>query len=288
MAEPIEPPAPAVLQFVSDGRFNEPVLDVIPAKATSEPPSSKTAANPKQKIIVRSNESLKLLVASANRGNPKSLALLGRILDRKPEIWSLVGDLGAHAELTLVDLIAHGDKFLSESMIRHISAMKKDLLGLSPTPLERLTVQRIVTCWLHAQFADSASLTAESNNRPHPYWVKRQESAERRCLLAIKSLKLVREMLPNPTETPLEQKLTSAADLPENSIGITEPDTMQFAGQLDGIEESELPSEVPAENIALSESHTCESNGRLAANRLTPLLAAVGHEGHARNGHFGQ
>ena len=137
---------------------------------------------------------LRGLAAKANTGDNTALTKLREILDTHPEIWLTVGNLGSHAELAMIDLVSEGNLLMVESMRRHIQQLKVELLGANPSPLELLTVQRIVANWLHLQFADRACATADSGQVQTNAWAKRLEMAERRYQIALRSLKLVRQM----------------------------------------------------------------------------------------------
>src|SRR5438309_1646009 len=70
-----------------------------------------------------------------------------------------------------------------------------DLLGPDPCPLERLLVQRLVTCWLQVQDADLRF--AQAKELPIPwgdYYQRRMDRAHRRYLSAVKTLAVVRRL----------------------------------------------------------------------------------------------
>lgn len=137
------------------------------------------------------------LVRLANDGDDQALAQLRYILDECHEIWQQVGDLGKHAEMALIRLIANGNKLIAESLARKAAAMRLELGGPSPSPLEQLCVQRIVATWLELQWTDTIypEPTGETLNI-QKFVLKRKESAERRFGAAVKSLSLVRKLLP--------------------------------------------------------------------------------------------
>ena len=153
---------------------------------------------------------LRGLAAKANTGDNTALTKLREILDTHPEIWLTIGNLGSHAELAMIDLVSRGNLLMFESMRRHIAQLKVELLGANPSPLELLTVQRIVANWLHLQFADRACATADSGQVQTNAWAKRLEMAERRYQIALKSLKLVRQMQSKPAKAAVAK--SSVAD----------------------------------------------------------------------------
>jgi len=192
----------------------DPDYDPAPFLAASERRQQSEGKQAEQQETEGNDEDpmsrLRGLVAKANMGDNTALTKLRETLDTHPEIWLTVGNLGSHAELAMIDLVSQGNLLMIESMRRHIAQLKVELLGANPSPLELLTVQRIVANWLHLQFADRACATADSGQVPTNVWAKRLEIAERRYQIALKSLKLVRQMQSKPAKAAVSK--SSVAD----------------------------------------------------------------------------
>jgi hypothetical protein len=84
---------------------------------------------------------------------------------------------------------------LREALTRKLATLKEELAG--GTPLERLLVERLVSCWLNVYHIDALYATrmndltwAESD-----YFQRRQERAHRQYLSAIRTLAEVRRLL---------------------------------------------------------------------------------------------
>ncbi|MBL8798579.1 MAG: hypothetical protein JNM56_32080 [Planctomycetia bacterium] len=88
------------------------------------------------------------LLERAQAGDETVLPELRRQLAESPELWQRCGDLAQHAEVTWLQLIAGRDLFLQESVRRKLDDLKHELLGDSPTPLERLLAERLAVAWL--------------------------------------------------------------------------------------------------------------------------------------------
>jgi hypothetical protein len=88
---------------------------------------------------------LDALVAEADRGDPRALAGLRRMLDEHPEIWRTLGDLAAHAERIWIAAIAGEGCLTVESVRRQVAGMKSELNGPHPTPTEELLVDQVIT-----------------------------------------------------------------------------------------------------------------------------------------------
>jgi hypothetical protein len=129
-------------------------------------------------------------------GDALALAELRGALDRHPEIWRSYGDLAGHAIGAWVGLIAGQDLALKESLERRLDAMRKDLAGPSPTPLESLLVERALASWLQVCHADlTAARGGAMSIKQAEFARKRQDSAHRRHLAAVAALATVRKLL---------------------------------------------------------------------------------------------
>ena len=96
----------------------------------------------------QSEDMIRAQLERARGGDATDLAALQETLDRYPEIWRSYGDLAKHARDVWIGLIGGEDLALKESLGRQAEAMKADLAGPAPSPLETLLIERIVTCWV--------------------------------------------------------------------------------------------------------------------------------------------
>jgi hypothetical protein len=146
-------------------------------------------------------EDLRELLERARQGDRDALPRLREVLDNCPQLWQHFGDLGRHAEAAWIELVGGQDLYLKESLERKAAAMKVELAGSDPTPLERLLVERIVSCWL--QFAHADAVLAQVKDlslKQAEFASKRQDRAHRRYLMAIGTLATVRRLLPADRE----------------------------------------------------------------------------------------
>jgi hypothetical protein len=111
-------------------------------------------------------EELDSLLERAKKGDSTVLPLLGRVLDECPALWQSYGDLAMHAQRALVTLAGGGGEnlYLCESLLRKLSAMKAELMGDSPSPLEKLLADEVAACWLQVNYYDA--LVAQSRQCP--------------------------------------------------------------------------------------------------------------------------
>jgi hypothetical protein len=107
------------------------------------------------------------------------------------------GDLAIRAELALVDLAT---STLSEraQLVRHLERKRSELDGPAPSPIERLLVDRVVTCELHLNYLEERfveALKKGSNVEAEKHLERLVAGANRRLLQSIKTLAQVRRLL---------------------------------------------------------------------------------------------
>jgi plasmid maintenance system antidote protein VapI len=135
------------------------------------------------------------LIAKARTGDASVADQLQRVLDLHPEIWQQFGDLAGHAERAWLDLYAGKDLAIKASAARKLAAMRTDLLGVFPSPMERLLVERIVASWLRVAYltaCDGASGPVPAAQRE--MFDRRLDRAERQHAAAIRSLAVLRRL----------------------------------------------------------------------------------------------
>jgi hypothetical protein len=152
-------------------------------------------------------DEIKALLTRAGGGDQAALPRLRALLD-ETAMWRRLGDLAAHAELTWIGHVSGTDLALKEMLARKVSALKVELGGPAPSPLERLMIDRIAINWLIVGHADiEAAATKDGDPRRADLAMKRQTQATQRLATAIKALATVRRLLPTaagPAARPVE------------------------------------------------------------------------------------
>jgi hypothetical protein len=103
-------------------------------------------------------DEIRALLARAGGGDQAALPRLRALLD-ETEMWRRLGDLAAHAELTWIRHVSGTDLALREMLARKLGALKAELGGPAPSPLERLMIDRIAINWLIVGHADLGTET---------------------------------------------------------------------------------------------------------------------------------
>lgn len=147
-------------------------------------------------------EQIQQLVQRAEQGDQTVLPALRKLLDESPAVWNEYGNLALQAECSLVKLAAGSNLMLSESLVRKLAALKSDIAGPSPSPLERLLSERIAACWLQTAYFDAVIAQAHGVSRLKNNELRKlQDSSHRRFLTATKTLATVRRLLRPPLTT---------------------------------------------------------------------------------------
>jgi hypothetical protein len=98
-------------------------------------------------------------------------------------------------ERTLVAAAAGEDLAFKEALTRKLHNLRTELSGPAPTPVERLLVERIVTCWLQLQYVDVRFAQAKDLSPSQAdFHQRRINHAHKRFLSAVKTLATVRRL----------------------------------------------------------------------------------------------
>jgi hypothetical protein len=135
------------------------------------------------------------LASRAQKGDRTALPALREVLKDPAAVDLLGGDLARQSQRTLIGMFSGQNLLLKESIIRKLDLLRSELAGPAPTPLERLLVERVVTCWLHLHhleqiFAQKDSISLDLGT----YYQRSITSAQKRYLAAIKTLAQVRKL----------------------------------------------------------------------------------------------
>lgn len=127
---------------------------------------------------------------SANAGDATAMSLLRQTMKELPWLISgFGGNLAERANRSLIDSITGKHLIQKEAIFLWMEQMRVELAGPNPSAMERLLVDRVVTCWLQTQHADYMVARADSDDSQ-----RRQDRAQRRFLSAVKTLATVRKM----------------------------------------------------------------------------------------------
>ena len=171
---------------------------------------------PAPKIV----DEIKAVVGRAKRGDATALPRLRELLTEHPALWQHYGDLSKQAEAAWADSTAGPDLHLRECLLRRAEALREELGGPTPSPVERLLVERVVACWMQMAYFDALEAQAlHDDERPRlaAYRAKRQEQAHRMYLTSLAALTTLRKLLPSPPMNVLPSRMVDTPGDPERN-----------------------------------------------------------------------
>jgi hypothetical protein len=135
------------------------------------------------------------LAGRAQKGDRTALPALRELLQNPTAVDLLGGDLARQAQRSLINKLSGKNLLSQESLPCKLNLMRAELGGPSPTPLERLLIERILTCWLHLYhleivYAQNDSMVLDLAT----YYQRSLGAAQKRYLAAIKALATVRRL----------------------------------------------------------------------------------------------
>jgi hypothetical protein len=144
---------------------------------------------------VPTKDELKAILRKAEQGDTTVLPALRAYMDQSPNVWEQRGDVAHVTQTALIQHMAGKNLIVQENIARKCAALSKELAGPTPSPLERLLVERIVLCWLHLHCAEATYFTLKDLSiRQAGFHQARISKAQARYLAAIRTLAQVRRL----------------------------------------------------------------------------------------------
>jgi hypothetical protein len=163
---------------------------------------------------------LQKVLDRAQRGDEKTLPVLRELL-KEPYYLDACGDLARHAENALICKYAGQNVAVREGLRTKMEALRAELAGPSPTPLERMLAERVVACWLHLYHLEA--VYANNNGVAlAAHFQKCIDRAHKRHLAAIKTLAQVRKLAVPVLQVNIAKKQVNVAGsyvVPDNEKG---------------------------------------------------------------------
>jgi hypothetical protein len=130
--------------------------------------------------------------------------LRGLVRSSSPEVIGRAADIGRKSARTLVRTASGGDSLMEEALYAKLDAMRVEIAGENPTPLEVLLTERVVLLWMLTALLEALLATqyrrkvGDASERLSPAYLLQQsrilEAATRRYLAAIRELARVRKL----------------------------------------------------------------------------------------------
>jgi hypothetical protein len=169
------------------------------------------------------------LAQRAREGDKTVLPTLQEALKDPALVDALGGDLARLAQQTLVDKFSGQNLLFQETLRCKLDLLREELSGPNPTPLERLRVERVVSCWLYLHHVEMRCCQKESMSLAVGSYLERSLSAtQKRYLAAIKTLALVRKLAVPVLQVNIGRKQVNVAGpcLDANPAAVASPDSL--------------------------------------------------------------
>jgi hypothetical protein len=152
------------------------------------------ATTPTNDKLAAKTDEIRTVIERAQKGDETILPTLRKYLE-DPQFVDLVGNIARQTERSLIQVAAGEDLLFKEAVTRKLELMRQELSGPTSTALERLLVERIVTCWLQLQEADIRYTAAKDLSwNQVEYHQRRINHTHKRFLSAVKTLATVRRL----------------------------------------------------------------------------------------------
>jgi hypothetical protein len=159
------------------------------------------------KTTLPKHDELIALTDRAQQGDRTALPALRELLEEPDAVDRLGGDLARLTQQTLIDKFTGDNLLLKESVTRKLELLRAELAGPNPAPLERLLVDRILSCWLHVHHLEQVFAQRDGMSLVLGIYYQRSiTSAHKRYLAAIKVLAVVRRLALPALQVNIAQK----------------------------------------------------------------------------------
>jgi hypothetical protein len=135
--------------------------------------------------------------------DPAQVAKLKELLEELPWLWACFEDVNAKVQRRLIHRM-HRARSGAMALTKGIEVMRQDLGHPHATPLERVLIDHVLTCWLRLQDVEwGYSITVGSGESmaisQADWWERRLSAAQRRYLRACETLARVRKLIRRTT-----------------------------------------------------------------------------------------
>ena len=140
------------------------------------------------------------LFKKAEKGNEKAVPEIRKILRESPDLaWRFMNFATLAERRFIENMTKEKDLASRETMEFQLAAMRQEVAGANPSPLERLLAERIVLTWLQIQLFEglyASSMFKSMTLVQGSYYQKRLDSVCKRHLSAIRTLAQIRKLGP--------------------------------------------------------------------------------------------
>jgi len=152
----------------------------------------------KRALQGRASEAIGHLLTFAKAGDERALPPLRLVLARRPDYFGKLGIADFAVKGRAMAAGGQKDVLIRDLFVREMEAMRDELAGPSPSPLERLLCERVALAWFDAHHRDIVEVEAEMGDGCSlvraEYLARQRSRANARFLAAAKALATVRRL----------------------------------------------------------------------------------------------
>jgi hypothetical protein len=172
---------------------NKLALQIYEDRSVGCPPNPDLSAMTKEERKARraTVDRLNELVEKAEKGNREVVPELRKILKANPELAWQVMNYSELAQWHFIQRMTRDEDFAKKEVLeRQLAAMREEILGEYPSPLERLLAERVIITWLQIQLFEGiyGSSVFKMKTAQDNYFQKKLDQTHRRHLSAIRTL----------------------------------------------------------------------------------------------------
>lgn len=160
------------------------------------------------------------LLRRAENGDEAAMKTLREVLNDPEAVDVFGGDLAQVSQRTLIAKYSGKNLLVKEALNRKLELLRAELLGPDPTPLERLLVERVVSCWLLLHHLEAAYAGKDSMPLAlGAYYQRCLSASQKRYLSAIKTLATVRKLALPVLQVNIARKQVNVAAAAVGNVG---------------------------------------------------------------------
>lgn len=134
--------------------------------------------------------------------DPAAVAEFAQALKDKPELARIMANVSGWVQKGIIQNLGQAPRSVEMALAQRPAQLRAELGYNEATPLERLLIDHVVTCWLRQQDTELRYTRMMTNGdttlAQGDYWERRLSGAQRRYLRAVETLAKVRRLLRLP------------------------------------------------------------------------------------------
>ena len=163
-------------------------------------------------------DAFEALIARAQENDRTVLPILQQVLTERPHIWQAYGNLAKQIRTVVIESTTSGNLLTVEARRRYLDALREQLAGPNPSPLESLLAERVCLRAVHLGQAEGLYALAQRDDctiARKEFCQRRFDRTQNQYLKAIRALAQIRRLeLPAVQVNIAEQQINTMGTMP--------------------------------------------------------------------------